>query len=195
MVSSPMRRSNHKVRINIHDHDAYSDVEVEGDGETKLRPMAPGGLKKRESNGEMKKDSHKFAELDSSEDEPSRFIPSVPPPKPPRDDDVIPLIGAVEQATEARLVAGEETSRSGPYQHLHRQPQERPPMEAQFSPSSNVAAAAASTTTTTAMGEDADRDQQWVGPFLVRGHTSRPMVNQNSPSNGTVRNGDRRNGN
>ncbi|PBJ68478.1 hypothetical protein BCY84_21455 [Trypanosoma cruzi cruzi] len=195
MVPSPMRRSNHKVRINIHDHDAYSDVEVERDGETKLRPVAPGGLKKRESNGEMKKDSHKFVELDSSEDEPSRFIPSVPPPKPPRDDDVIPLIGAVEQATEARLVAGEETSRSGPYQHLHRQPQERPPMEAQFSPSSNAVAAATSTTTTTAMGEDAERNQQWVGPFLVRGHTSRPMVNQNSPSNGTVRNGDRQNGN
>ncbi|EKF26955.1 hypothetical protein MOQ_009334, partial [Trypanosoma cruzi marinkellei] len=188
MVPSPMRRSNHKVRINIHDHDAYSDVEI-GDGETKLRPVAPKDFKKRGSNGEMKKDSQKFVELDSSEDEPSRYIPSVPPPKPPRDDDVHPLIGAVEQATAARPEAGEETSRSGPYQHLHRQSQERPPMEAQFSPPANAAAAA------TAMGEDADRDQQWVGPFLVRGHTSRPMVNQNSPSNGAVRNGDRRNGN
>ncbi|RNF17634.1 hemagluttinin family protein [Trypanosoma conorhini] len=189
-AAAPKTRGNKtQLRINVNDRDVYSaDVALDRNGNTMARHVGPAELQKPERRGKRGPEPRPpVVDTDSSEDDMARFIPPVPPPLPPRDDDPAPLIGAVVEPTEAHVRAAEEEPRSGPYQHLHHPRQEQPPMEA---PPPAAVAAAPTTATAPAADEGGGENAQWVGPFLVRGHTSRPMVSQPPAANGHSRNGE-----
>ncbi|RNF02103.1 hemagluttinin family protein [Trypanosoma rangeli] len=186
-AAAQVQWNNPQQHSNIDGRDDYSAASAEDRNEETLgRYVGTKEPQTFERNRKRRSKPQPVVETDSSDDEHrfSRFIPSVPPPQPPRGEEPPPLIGAVTETTETHARAAEETPRSGPYQHLHQPRQEPSPVEAP-SPA---------TATTTAIEEDAGGAQQWVGPFLVRGHTSRPMVSPTPAPNGSSRNGGPPNG-
>ncbi|ESL07371.1 hypothetical protein TRSC58_04939 [Trypanosoma rangeli SC58] len=190
-AAAPVRWNNLQQRFNTDGRDDYSAASAEDrNGETLGRYVRTEEPQMFERNRKRRPTPRPAVETDSSEDghNHSRFIPSVPPPQPPRGEEPPPLIGAVMETTETHVQAAEETPRSGPYQHLHQPRREPSPVEAP------PPATATTTTTTTAIEENVGGAQQWVGPFLVRGHTSRPMVGPTPAPNGPSSNGGMQNG-